>query len=81
MRLKVTAMMHTSLSAFSLFKASMAAISRMDSSTFPCSPGARSATVAYGVCHIVLTEGFDLLSSSLDSQLDLGYFSHLQAVS
>lgn len=29
---------HTSLSAFSLLSASMAAISRIDSSTFPCSP-------------------------------------------
>lgn len=34
----ITVHERTSLSAFSLFKASIAAISRMDSSTFPCSP-------------------------------------------
>ena len=37
----------TSLSAFSVFNASIAAISRIDSSTFPCSPGLDALIVAH----------------------------------
>ena len=84
----------TSFSAFSFFKASMACISRMDSSTFPCSPAEPSQfsnysinTTAFPLAEtsegerngIGQTIDLDLFRSSLNCQFDFRDFAHLES--
>ena len=69
--------MLTSLSAFSLFNASIAAISRIDSSTFPCSP--RLPEINQSSFHLpgTRTQRLDLLRPSLNSQFNFCNLPHL----
>ena len=70
--------MRTSFSPFSLFSASMACISFIDSSTFPCSP-AQTQHSQLTKRHNGNTKCFDLFRSSLNGQLNFSNFTHLHA--
>jgi len=81
----------TSLSAFSFFRASIACISRMDSSTLPCSPaepGQFSKPPTSMTAFPLLkrrkgagrTIDLDLLCSSLNCQFDFRNLAHLEVV-
>lgn len=70
--------MRTSFSPFSLFSASMACISFIDSSTFPCSP-AQTQHSQLTKRHKRHTECLDLFRSSLNCQLNFSNFTHLHA--
>ncbi len=69
--------MLTSLSAFSLFNASIAAISRIESSTFPCSP--RLPEINQSSLHLpgTRTQHLDLLHPSLNGQFNFCNLPHL----
>ena len=81
----------TSLSAFSFFRASIACISRIDSSTLPCSPAepgqfsnAPTSTTAFPLLKrrqgAGRTINLDLFCSSLDCQFDFRNLAHLEVV-
>ena len=67
----------TSLSAFSLFNASIAAISRIDSSTFPCSPRLPVINQPVPSLNRTRTQRLDLFRPSLNGQFNFSNLPHL----
>lgn len=68
---------HTSFSDFSLFNASIACISFIDSSTFPCSP-AQSQYSPMPMNRLKRrAQCLNLFRSTLNCKLDFSYLTHL----